>query len=121
MLQKTGSIRRGLVAAVGVFVVGAALTAAVPAKAGDHHSSFFFGFGFPVGGYYGPSYYAPTYAYPPPYAYGPAYAYAPPAPQYQQQQGYCREFQTTIVVDGHPQDAHGTACQQPDGTWQVVN
>jgi hypothetical protein len=121
MLQKMGSVRRGLVAAAGVFALGAALMAAAPAQAGDHHhSSFFFGFGFPVGGYYGPSYYAPAYAYPPPYAYGPAYAYAPPAPQYQTQ-GYCREFQTTIVVDGQPQDAHGTACQQPDGSWQVMN
>jgi len=53
MLQKIGSIRRGLVAAVGVFALGASLMAAAPAKAGDHHhSSFFFGFGFPVGGGY---------------------------------------------------------------------
>ena len=28
---------------------------------------------------------------------------------------------TTIVVDGRPEKAHGTACLQPDGTWQVVN
>ena len=34
---------------------------------------------------------------------------------------YCREFQTTVVIDGQPQAAHGTACQQPDGTWVVVN
>ena len=125
MLQKMGSVRRGLVATVGVFVLGAALMAAAPAKAGDHHhSSFFFGFGVPLGGYYGPAYYGPpAYAYPPGYAYGPYYA-PPPAPQYQAQdqaQAYCREFQTTIVVDGQPQDAHGTACQQPDGSWQVVN
>jgi len=85
MLQKTGSIRRGLVAAVGVFVVGAALTAAAPARAGDHHSSFFFGFGFPVGGYYGPSYYAPAYAYPP-QSY-PGY-YAPAPVDYSARQPY---------------------------------
>jgi len=32
----------------------------------------------------------------------------------------CREFQSTIVIDGKPQPAHGTACLQPDGTWRVV-
>lgn len=33
----------------------------------------------------------------------------------------CREFQTTIVIDGKREPAHGTACQQADGTWRVVN
>lgn len=35
--------------------------------------------------------------------------------------GPCREFQTTIVIDGKREPAHGTVCQQPDGTWRVVN
>ena len=35
--------------------------------------------------------------------------------------GPCREFQTTIVIDGKSEPAHGTACQQADGTWRVVN
>jgi len=32
---------------------------------------------------------------------------------------YCREFQQTIVVGGETQQAYGTACRQPDGSWQV--
>ena len=34
--------------------------------------------------------------------------------------GTCREFQTTITIDGKPQPAHGTVCQQPDGSWRLV-
>jgi surface antigen len=34
---------------------------------------------------------------------------------------YCREYQQTVVVGGQPQSAYGTACRQPDGSWQVVN
>ena len=34
---------------------------------------------------------------------------------------YCREFQQTIIIDGKPQQGYGTACRQPDGTWQIVN
>jgi surface antigen len=33
---------------------------------------------------------------------------------------YCREFQQTIVVVGHTEQAHGTACRQPDGSWKIV-
>lgn len=33
---------------------------------------------------------------------------------------YCREFQQTIVVGGKPQQGYGTACRQPDGSWQIV-
>lgn len=32
---------------------------------------------------------------------------------------YCREFQQTISVGGRSQQAYGTACQNPDGTWQI--
>ncbi len=35
--------------------------------------------------------------------------------------GPCREFQTTIVIDGKREPAHGTVCRQADGTWRVVN
>lgn len=34
---------------------------------------------------------------------------------------YCREYQQTIVVDGRAETAYGTACKNPDGTWQLVN
>jgi len=33
---------------------------------------------------------------------------------------YCREYQTTIWVGGEEQAAYGTSCQQPDGSWQIV-
>ena len=32
---------------------------------------------------------------------------------------YCRQYNQTIVIGGEPQQAYGTACRQPDGTWQV--
>jgi hypothetical protein len=127
-----------------------ALAAAQPAYArnghhGHHHGSdAFFSFGFSSAPYYYDPYaYGPGYAYPPAYAYPPVYAYPPDYGYggYDQPYGdgpmpnesgpysnggsdngpYCREFQTTVVIDGQPQSAHGTACQQPDGTWAVVN
>lgn len=33
----------------------------------------------------------------------------------------CREYQTTVNVDGRSEQGFGTACQQPDGSWKVVN
>lgn len=33
---------------------------------------------------------------------------------------YCREFQQTITVGGQRQQGYGKACQQPDGSWQIV-
>lgn len=35
--------------------------------------------------------------------------------------GPCREFQQNVVIDGKRQQAHGTACRQPDGSWRIVN
>lgn len=32
---------------------------------------------------------------------------------------YCREYETTVVVDGRSETAYGVACQQADGTWVV--
>jgi len=37
-----------------------------------------------------------------------------------QSNAYCREYQTTVVIDGREQSAYGTACQQPDGSWKVI-
>ena len=34
---------------------------------------------------------------------------------------YCREYSQTIYVDGRQQTGYGQACQNPDGTWQIVN
>lgn len=33
---------------------------------------------------------------------------------------YCREYKQTIEVDGQQQEAYGTACENPDGSWQIV-
>ena len=33
---------------------------------------------------------------------------------------YCREYQQTIFVGGVQEQAYGTACQQPDGSWKIV-
>ena len=33
---------------------------------------------------------------------------------------YCREYQQTITVGGKQQSGYGTACRQPDGSWEVV-
>lgn len=43
-----------------------------------------------------------------------------PGAPYQQNGTYCRPFTHTIYVSGSPQTARGTACRQPDGTWQTV-
>lgn len=43
-----------------------------------------------------------------------------PVDTYQRDDGtYCREFQQTVTVGGDMQQAHGTACRQPDGTWKI--
>ena len=144
MSRRFRSLRRGL----GVLAAASAIALAAacgPAYAWDSHrhhghhhdSDVFFSFGFSSAPYYYDPYpYGPVYAYPPAYAYPPDYGYEPP---YSYDEGpinyqdgpysdsgsdngpYCREFQTTVVIDGRPQSAHGTACQQPDGTWAVVH
>ncbi len=81
------------------------------------------GYGYPYGygyGWYDGIY---PYAYPAGYPYPPSPALAPPpdaaaVPTYDQ--STCREFQSTIAVDGVNQPAHGVACLQPDGTWRIV-
>ena len=45
----------------------------------------------------------------------------PQAP-YQNTSGqYCREFQNKITVGGKTESGYGTACRQPDGSWQIVS
>lgn len=119
----------------GILVAAAvAMTAAQASAHGRGH--VFFGFNawapsyyYPPPYYYPPYYYPPAYYYPPPVVYAPAPAYGtvqplpPPAsPAYQDGSGQtCREYQTTVQVDGQWQPSYGTACLQPDGTWRVVN
>ncbi len=34
---------------------------------------------------------------------------------------YCREYVTTATIAGRRQQVYGTACRQPDGSWEVVD
>ncbi|MBN8543371.1 MAG: glycine zipper 2TM domain-containing protein [Alphaproteobacteria bacterium] len=44
-----------------------------------------------------------------------------PSNYYQTAEGsYCREFNQTINVGGKTEQAYGTACRQPDGSWKVT-
>jgi hypothetical protein len=33
----------------------------------------------------------------------------------------CREFQHAVTIGGRTQQAYGTSCLQPDGSWKIVN
>lgn len=45
-----------------------------------------------------------------------------PVKTYQRDDGrYCREYQQTITVGGKTEQAYGTACRQPDGSWKIVS
>lgn len=45
-----------------------------------------------------------------------------PTTTYQAADGqYCREYQQTVTVQGQTQQAYGTACRQPDGSWKIIN
>ena len=52
---------------------------------------------------------APVYVQPPAVIYQ-----APP-------QAYCREYTSTVRVNGRPVQSFGTACLQPDGSWRIVS
>lgn len=34
---------------------------------------------------------------------------------------YCREYTTAVNVGGQTEEAYGTACRQPDGSWRIIN
>ena len=34
---------------------------------------------------------------------------------------YCREFQHEVTIGGKNEQSHGTACRQPDGSWEVIS
>tara|TARA_B100000686_G_scaffold351884_1_gene452026 strand:- start:59 stop:535 length:477 start_codon:yes stop_codon:yes gene_type:complete len=34
---------------------------------------------------------------------------------------FCREYQQTITVGNKTEQAYGTACRQPDGSWKIRN
>lgn len=39
---------------------------------------------------------------------------------YDQGGNYCREYTTTTMIGGEPQQAYGVACRSPDGSWHIV-
>ena len=44
-----------------------------------------------------------------------------PTQTYQQSDGtYCREFTQTVTIGNRTEEAYGTACRQPDGSWQII-
>ena len=49
------------------------------------------------------------------------YGTVTPQAAYQQGNVTCREYTQTVYIDGRSQQAHGTACRQPDGSWQIRN
>jgi surface antigen len=44
-----------------------------------------------------------------------------PMRTFQVQGRQCREYQTVATIAGRTQQVHGTACRQPDGSWQITN
>ena len=34
---------------------------------------------------------------------------------------YCREFQQNVTIGGKTEQAFGTACRQPDGSWHIID
>jgi surface antigen len=44
-----------------------------------------------------------------------------PQPPYRRGSLDCRDYTHTIYIDGRPQAMRGTACRNPDGTWQNVS
>lgn len=49
------------------------------------------------------------------------YGTVTPQAAYNQGNYQCREYTQTIYVDGRSEQARGTACRQPDGSWQIQN
>jgi surface antigen len=44
-----------------------------------------------------------------------------PLQAYEDREGrFCREYRTTATIAGRRQQLYGTACRQPDGSWQRV-
>lgn len=48
-------------------------------------------------------------------------SYTPMRDGRDQQGNLCREYQSTITVQGRTEKAFGTACRQADGSWRIVN
>lgn len=47
-------------------------------------------------------------------------SYTPTRDGTDQAGNYCREYQSSVNIGGQVEQAYGTACRQPDGSWKVV-
>lgn len=52
---------------------------------------------------------------------GQTYRVTPGEPYAGSSGRYCREFTTTGEIGGRREQLYGTACRQPDGSWQIVS
>jgi surface antigen len=52
---------------------------------------------------------------------GRDYRVTPEETFYRAEDQPCREFRMEAEVDGQWEDVYGTACRQPDGSWEVVS
>jgi len=89
-----------------------------------HSFAFVFPYYYPYYGYRRYRRYDYPYAPPPAYTQtAPSYAQpAEPAPApTPEQESYCREIIMDVVIDGVEQQAYGTACREPDGSWKIKN
>lgn len=48
------------------------------------------------------------------------YGSVQPGPAFNNGGYQCREYTHTVYIGGRPERAYGTACRQPDGSWQIV-
>ena len=104
---------------------------------GGSHVSVSYGGGYYADPYY-PAYYPayrPVYVQPAPVivqevqpygTYARPVQYQEPAPVYNERpvnrgEGYCREYTRNVKINGRVQQGYGTSCQQPDGSWQIIN
>lgn len=49
-----------------------------------------------------------------------AYAVVP-VREYRDNDQYCREYQSYAMIGNRRHETYGTACMQPDGSWQVID
>ncbi len=44
-----------------------------------------------------------------------------PTRTYETAEGPCREYTMDAEIGGRTEQVYGTACRQPDGSWQIIN
>lgn len=98
-----------------------------------HHSRVFISTGFGFGhhfGYFGPFYHRPVVFLPAPVVTYPvavpvgvpvAVPVGVPVATPAFDRSYCREYQSTAVINGATQPVYGVACRQADGSWRATS